>query len=114
MQGRWSAIMNVAWRRDDQSRRDRNAKCALRPACRTSPRRSCIDTLCERDGEDAPLVDALRELVKTRRGNELVELGLGASPHHPRLAAAVARERAGDQLELGVPRLSGVEQIARG
>ena len=45
-------------------------------------------------------------------GDELVHLGLRAAAHDPGLAAAMAGQRAGDQLELRMPGLAGVDQIA--
>jgi hypothetical protein len=66
------------------------------------------------DGEDAPLVDALGELLEAGVVDQLVHLGLAASAHHPGLAAPVAGEGAGDEFELGVPGLAGVDEVAAG
>src|SRR5688572_12501505 len=85
---------------------------ASRDAAR-SPR-SSIDALRERHREDAPLVDALRTLAEARALDQLVHLALRAAPHHPRLATAVAGERARDQLELRMPRLARVDQHPAG
>ena len=68
--------------------------------------------LGERHGEDAPFVDALLDLAEARRGDELVHLGLGAPAHDPGLALPMAGQRAGDQLELRVPGLAGIDEIA--
>ena len=70
------------------------------------------DPACDRHREDAPLVDPLVDLAESGTRDELVELRLRAPPHHPCRAAAVAGQRAGDELELRVPGLAGVEQDA--
>ena len=64
------------------------------------------DASRERDGEDAPFVDALLDLAEPGARDQLVHLGLRAPAHHPRLAAAMARQRARDELELRMPRLA--------
>src|SRR6266404_426393 len=69
------------------------------------------DPFSERDRENTPFVDALLDLAESGGGNELVDLGLGAPPHHPGLPLAMAGQHAGDKLELRVPGLPGIDQI---
>ncbi len=67
-----------------------------------------------RHGEDAPFVDALVYLLEAGRCDQRVHLGLGASSHHPGVAAAVAGQSPGNELELWMPGLAGVDQITAG
>src|SRR5258708_4280978 len=76
------------------------------------PVRLGIAALGERDGEDAECVDTLVDFAKAGGADELVEFGLSTAAHDPWPAVAVAGERAGDHLELGVPGLAGVDEIA--
>ena len=66
------------------------------------------------DGEDAPFVDALGQLFEAGVVDQLVHLGLAAPAHHPGQAAPVAGEGAGDEFELGVPGLAGIDEVAAG
>ena len=67
----------------------------------------------QRHREDAPVVGPLLDLLEAGVLDELIELGLGAAPHDPRAAAAVAGERARNQLELRMPGLAGVDRDSR-
>jgi hypothetical protein len=49
-------------------------------------------------------------LSKPAASHQLVHLGLAAPAHHPGLTAPVAGEGAGDEFQLGVPGLAGVDQ----
>src|SRR5437868_8412584 len=69
------------------------------------------EPLGERDRENAPFVDALLDLMEAGGGHELVELGLGTPPHDPWLPLAMAGQHAGDELELRVPGLAGIDQV---
>ena len=44
----------------------------------------------------------------------MIHFLLGPTPHHPRRTVPVAGQRPGDKLDLWVPGLAGIEQIAAG
>src|SRR5438034_8016193 len=71
------------------------------------PRKSNPSGQC--DGEDSPWVDLLRHLLKTGGADQRVHFGLGATAHDPGLALAI-RKGAGDEFDLRMPRLAGVDQ----
>src|SRR5689334_18600997 len=57
---------------------------------RTGPRAGCSrHTLRQRDGENAPFVDALVDLAKARAFDELIHFGLRPPAHHPGRAVAM-------------------------
>jgi hypothetical protein len=56
----------------------------------------------------------LLDLPESRRRDELIHLGLNAPAHDPGLALPVAGQRTGDQLQLRMPRLAGIDQIPAG
>src|SRR5438045_810594 len=66
----------------------------------------------QRDGENAPFVDALRDFAKARVFHELVHFSLRTPAHHPWRAAAMTGERACDQFELWMPGLVRIYDVA--
>src|SRR5262245_39984297 len=69
------------------------------------------EPLGERNGEDTPFVDALLDFVEARGSHELVDLGLGAASHDPRLPLAMAGQHAGNELDLRMPGLAGINEV---
>src|SRR2546421_5154792 len=100
-----SSASHAAARRHGRSA----AKCSLLPRAGEGSGMRAL-TARQRDGENAPLVDSLLELAKTGALDQLIHFRLRAPAHHPWNAAAMTRERARDQLELRVPRLSRIEK----
>src|SRR5262245_41239918 len=73
-----------------------------------------IDPLRERNCKHAPFVATLLNLTESGSLNQLVHLPLDPTPHDPRLSFSVARESACDQLDLRMPRLTRIDEIAAG
>src|SRR6266404_926781 len=66
--------------------------------------------LRDRNREDSPATDFRPNFLEAGFPHEFVEFALGSTPHHPRLAVAI-RQHSRDHLDLGVPRLSRVNEI---
>src|SRR5258706_975042 len=95
--------------RGTRARRARASREAARVS-RLAARASRSHSPGQRDGENAPLVDALVDLAEPGLAHELVHLGLRSPAHHPRRTAAVAGQGAGDELELRMPRLIRIDE----
>lgn len=68
--------------------------------------------MCQRHRKDPPVVDTLRDFYQTCLCYQLVNLRLGTPPHHPCLPISVTGQRSGYELQLWVPGLSGVYDVA--
>ena len=77
-----------------------------------SPRASRVEPLRHRYRKDAPAVDPLFHLGEARRTHQLIHFLLRPPSHHPGLSAAMTGQRPRNELELRVPWLVGVHQIA--
>ena len=69
-------------------------------------------TLSQRNGKYSPFIDALVELAKTGVLDQLIHFRLRATAHHPRLSLAMAGQRAGNERQLRMPGLTGINEIS--
>lgn len=71
--------------------------------------RTASETVKMPHSSESEVVD-LAEACGSR--DEVIELALRAATHDPRRTVAVAGERPGDQFQLRMPRLAGVDRAA--